>query len=195
MSWIELEAPTAAPVDLEELKGHLRVTTNNEDATIELYAKAAGQLFEIKTNRRLISRSFRLDLPAFPASADPCGIELPFAPAEEITHIKYFDTAGVLQTWDDEEYIMDLTSHFPRVTVAPNYLFPSTQTGRPNAVQVTFVAGYGDTYEDIPEGIRLGVFFLAAHAYTTRTPVVNGTMTDVPKTLQYVIDAYKLWRA
>lgn len=195
MGWVELASPASAPVDLDLLKDHLRVTSSDEDALVEVYAKAAGQLFEAKTNRRLISRSFRLDLESFPSQADPCGIELPFAPVSSVTHVRYYDTAGVLQTWSSSEYLLDATSHFPRVRVAPNYVYPAVQSERANAVQVTFVAGYGEDYEDVPEGIRLGVFFLAAHAYTTRVPVANGTMTDVPKTLQYVIDAYKLWGA
>lgn len=196
MGWVELAAPATPAVDLTELKNHLRVTSADEDSLVDLYAYAATQLFEIKTRQRLINRSFRLDLPGFPSSIDPCGIELPLTPVSAITHVKYYDTAGVLRTWTSSEYILDVTSHLPRVVVAPTYVYPSTQAeNRPNAVQVTFVAGYGTAVSSVPQGMRMGVFYLAAHAYTHRVPVANGTLTDIPKTLQYVIDAYKIWSA
>lgn len=195
MSWVELAAPSSLAINIDELKNHLRVTSNDEDSLIEMYAKAATQLFEIKTSRRLISRSVRLDLAGFPAEGDPAGIGLPFSPVSAITHIKYYDTSDELQTWNSSQYVVDLTSHFPKIVTAPHCVFPSTQFERPNAVQVTFVTGYGSTFSSVPEGIQLAVFFLAAHCYTMRTPIVNGTLSEVPKTLQYAIDAYKLWRA
>lgn len=195
MSWVELTPPASAAVDLDDLKDHLRLTSSDEDTLIDLYARAASHLFEIKTRRRLIERTFRLDLPAFPREGDPVGIDLPVAPVSAVFAVQYYDTAGSLQTWSSSEYLVDLTSHLPRVVTAPNYFFPVTQSDRPNAVQVSFTAGYGTTPSDVPEGIRWGVLFLAAHAFANRSPVVNGTMTDVPRTLQYVIDAYKIWSA
>ncbi len=195
MGWVELTAPGSAAVDVDDLKDHLRVTSSDEDTLIDFYARAATHLFEIKTRRRLISRTFRLDLPEFPREGDPVGIELPFAPISAVSAIQYVDTAGTTRTWDPSEYILDLTAHLPRITAAPNESYPSTLFDRPDAVRVSFTAGYGATHASVPEGIRWAVLLLAAHCYTTRTPVVNGTVSDVPMTLQYAIDAYKIWSA
>lgn len=192
MALIELTSPASSAVDLDELKMYLRVTTPDEDSLVEFYARAASQIFEIKTRRRLVGRSCRLDLPGFPAD----GIEIPVAPVQaDGLSIQYFDSSGTLTTWDPEGFILDQTSHLPRITTAPGSSFPSAQSGRPNAVQISFTAGYGSSPADVPEGIRWGVFYLAAHAFVHRTPVVNGTVAEVPRTLQYVIDAYRIWSA
>jgi uncharacterized phiE125 gp8 family phage protein len=192
MPWIETAAPSALAINLSDLKAHLRLTTQDEDGLLAVYAKAATQLFETNTRRALIFRTVRLELDDFPADRS---IRLPVAPVSAVSSVQYYDTAGVLTTWGDSNYIVDMTSLLARVVLAPNISYPDTQSERPNAVQVNFSAGYGATYTAVPEGIQWAVMLLAAHMFAYRMPVAGGTLADVPKTLQYAIDAYKVWEA
>jgi uncharacterized phiE125 gp8 family phage protein len=193
MPWTETAAPSALAINLEDLKSHLRVTSNDEDGLLSIYAKAAAQLFETNTRRRLISRTFRWEQPDFPT--DCHGIELPFAPVSAVSSVQYYDTAGTLTTWGASNYYLDTVSLPPRVTLRPNKTYPTVQHDRPNGVQVNFTAGYGANYQSVPEGIQWAVMLLAGHMWTTRAPVASTTMSDVPKTLGYAIDAYKIWGA
>jgi len=188
MPWTELAAPSALAVNLEDLKGNLRLTSNDEDGLLTFYAHAVTDHFERVTSQRLISRSFRVDEPDFPAWGG--GIELPIGPASAITHIKYYDTGGTLTTWDASNYVLDTSSHFPRVLLAPDKTFPTVQSGRHDGVQVTFTAGYGATYASVPKGIQWAVIVLASHCFTNRLPPEK-----VPEGLQAVIAPYKLRRA
>lgn len=194
MPWTET-LPTALAVNLEDLKDHLRVTSAEEDALVRMYAQAAAQLFEAKTRRRLINRTAVLYLEDFPMDCDDLGVELPFAPVSAISSVQYYDTAGVLTTWDSSNYLLDAARILPRLVLAPTKTFPVVQDGRPDGVQITFTAGYGASYSSIPDGVRFAVFLLAAHFFRNRSPVTGVSMAEVPLTLQFAIDAYKIWSA
>ncbi|MBX9580482.1 MAG: phage head-tail connector protein [Gemmataceae bacterium] len=196
MPWTELAPPAAPAVSLSDLKDHLRLTSNDEDGLVAFYAQAASQVFEAKTRRRLIQRQFRWEQPDFPGVEDDLGIELPFGPVQAAgLVVQYYGTAGSLQTLAGTDYYLDATRLLPRVVLLPFRTFPAVQDDRPNGVQVTFTAGYGPTYQSVPEGMRWAVMLLAAHMYTTRTPVGAAALADVPKTLGYAVDAYKIWGA
>jgi uncharacterized phiE125 gp8 family phage protein len=195
MPWTETAAPAALAINLDELKNHLRLTSNDEDGLLAVYAKAAVQLFEAKTRRRLVSRPCRWEQPDFPAARDGLGIELPVAPVSAVAAVQYYATDGTLTTWSPGDYYLDTVSLLPRVTLAPNKTYPTVQTDRPNGVQVTFTAGYGASYAAVPEGVQWAVLLLAAHMFSNRLPVAAGSTADVPKTLQYAVDAYKIWGA
>lgn len=196
MPWTELAPPPAPAVSLTELKDHLRLTANDEDGLVAFYAAAAAQLFEAKTRRRLVQRPFRWEQPDFPGAGDGLGVELPVAPVQAAgLVVQYVDAAGTLTTWGASNYLLDAVRLLPRIVPKPGVPWPAVDLDRPDGVQVTFTAGYGPTYQSVPEGMRWAVMLLAAHMFSTRTPVASATTTDVPKTLGYAVDAYKIWGA
>lgn len=196
MPLTELAAPASLAVNLQDLKNNLRLTTSDEDGLVALYAEAAVNLFEEMTSQRLISRSFRWDQRDFPMESDEEGIELPVAPVASITHVKYYDTAGVLTTWASDNYTLDSSRHFPRVHLAPSITYPTVQDDRHNGVQITFSAGYGATYASVPKGIQWAIIVLASHMFVNRTPVIVGAgASELPMHLQNAIGVYKLRRA
>lgn len=191
MGLAQLTDPGELAVDLHELKAHLRLTSSDEDATVELYVRAATSLVERNTGRALISRTYRLDESAFPCHGKP--IELPVAPLASVEGVQYYDTAGTLQTWSSSEYHVDVTSVLGKLSPRSGYVYPSVEPARPNAVQVSFTAGYGASYENVPEGLRFVVFLLAAHFFRTRTPVnIGNIVNEIPYTLRFALDAYKV---
>jgi uncharacterized phiE125 gp8 family phage protein len=194
MPWIQTAAPAALAVSLSELKAHLRLTTTDEDALLVMYANAAINYVETKTRRMLISRTFRLELKDFPTGGD---IEIPIAPLVSVQSVQYYDTSDALITWASSNYYVDATSILGRVVLTASSTYPATEDYRPNAVQVNFTAGYGTSYSDVPEGLRFIVMMLAGHFFMNRSPVIvgGGAGMEVPKTLNYAIDSYKIWSA
>lgn len=190
MPWTETAAPAASAINLADLKDHLRLTSSDEDGLLAFYADAASRLFEIKTRRVLIQRTFRLEQPDFPGILDERGIELPFAPVSAVSSVQYYETDGTLTTWGSSNYYLDTVRLLPRVVLAPDKTYPTVDDDRPNGVQVNFTAGYGATYAAVPEPMRWAVMLIAAHMFTNRT-----TGEELPKALKYVVDAYKIWGA
>ena len=73
----------------------------------------------------------------------PCGcIIVPLPPLQEIEFVKYRDSAGVLQTLDPSEYVVDAFSEPGLICHAYGKSWPVTYPEN-NAVQIRFVAGGG----------------------------------------------------
>jgi uncharacterized phiE125 gp8 family phage protein len=157
-----------------------------------VYLQAAVDLVEAKTQRALISRTFRLDLECFP---DNRSIKIPVAPLVSVATLQYYTTGGVLTTLASSNYYVDLTAILGEIQLVSGAVFPPTQLSRPNAVQVSFTAGYGASYDLVPAGLRFIVMSLAGHFYLNRAPIVvgGGAAMEVPRTLSYALDAYKIW--
>jgi uncharacterized phiE125 gp8 family phage protein len=190
MPWTQLTSPAGLAVNLADVKSHLRVTTSDEDGLLELYINAATQIVESKTRRALISRTFRLELETFQDD-----IEIPIAPLVSVQSVRYYDSNGTLTTWDSANYLVDATRLLGIVRTASGVSHPSTQLRSPNAVQVNFTAGHGATFDAVPEGLRFIVILLAGHYFLNRAPMIvgGGSAMEIPHTLSYAIDSYRIW--
>lgn len=132
-------APTAEPVSLAAAKTHLRVDHDDEDLLIAGLISVARQYVEAWTKRRLVVQTLRADLDYFPYGV----IELPVGPVRDIASVVYLDSAGDSQTLATTLWQSDLRGGLARVLwEASNQPWPTTETGRLNAVTIQFTAGY-----------------------------------------------------
>lgn len=164
-----LTHPAAEPVTAAELKKQLEIATSDtaHDTHVARLIKAARRVVERETRRALITQTWKLTGPGFPVGM--YNLWLPRPPLKTLTHVKYYDTAGVQQTWSSSEYLVITTSTPGRVDLHPDYTWPTTQASRDNAVEIQYVAGYGDTSADVPEEFRQAVQALAAYWFEVRT--------------------------
>lgn len=188
-------APAAEPLTTSEAKTHLRVDHSTEDTYIDALVKGARQQVERLTGRALVTQTWTLKVPRFPASG--YALEIPIAPLASVTSVAYVDSAGVSQTWDSGNYSVDAPAgeFARRGLIVPDYgvSWPSTQ-GHLYDVTVVFVAGYGGA-SAVPAGLVEAVRLLVAHWYDTRTPVITGSIAQsVPVSVQALLDAYRLDR-
>lgn len=186
----ETDRVLALAVD-DVLKGHIRVDGTHDDALLEAYATAAVEWYEDAADRSLITATWEARWDCFPGQQhDPRGgvswsarndrlsIHLPKSPAVSVTHVKYLDGDGTLQTLSSAAYVVDATSSPATITPAIGYSWP-TVAALPGAVRVTFTAGYGDGPEDVPQKIQQLLRLLVAHWYDpARGPVVTGTIVN-----------------
>ena len=164
-------AAAAVPVTLTEAKAHLRVDYTTDDTLITTLINVATEYAEKRLGRALISQTWALYMDEFPAEDT---IEIPFSPLQSITHIKYYDTSNVLQTWSSSNYDVDIISEPARVKQSSTGDgYPSTYD-RPNAVIITFLTGYGTASTNVPETIRAAIKLLISHFYENREMVVTG---------------------
>lgn len=193
--------PAAEPITLVEAKSNLRIDHADEDSHINILIAAARRLVERETARALITQTWQLFLDKFPtAMPDPDRrvqlIRQPLPPLQSITHIKYVDTDGVLQTWPSADYRVDNASEPARITPEFEKQWPEIRSVI-NAVEIQFVAGYGNTGSDVPEELRQAMHVLVAHWYENREAVMTD-LRELPEPVQLsfesLISNYRVWR-
>lgn len=190
MALIESTAPSIEPLTVAELKAHLRLTFSDDDAYLAMIIKVARRSIEQQTNRAFINRSFVLYLNEWRGR----NLILPIAPVQSVTHVKYYDADATLQTLSTDVYEVDALSTPSRVVLAYNQSWPTLDT-RINAIQVTFIAGYGTTAATVPEELRQAIMLLASHYYVNREDVTSapGTIYQIPKGVDFLVLPHKVW--
>jgi len=186
----QLTAPTVEPVTLEEMKAHVRVDGNDEDAYLQGLITAARLYCEKRIDRCFIDTRLEMKLDTF-----PIGIELPlplppFSPTEGRQEIEVSYLNVTLQSLTVSEAEPVITSQ-PGTFLAQRDATPAVLTPNVNgywpvtgpiraAVTIRWWAGYGDTGSTVPKPIRHAILMLAGHWYLSREAVAPGSMNTVP---------------
>lgn len=186
-SWKVTLPPAVEPLTLDDhVKPQLRLELDdhNEDADLLRRAKVARARAELYLGRSLITQTITLYLDAFPAGEL---IYLPRGPVQSVTSVKYIDAAGAQQTVPADQYQLDNVPELARLVPRLGSSWPPVYD-QLAAVEVAYVAGYGDTPDDIPEDIAQALLLLVADAYENRestvlglnvTEIKNGTALDL----------------
>ena len=132
-------APTTEPIDVNDAKAWSRVDDDQEDTLTQSQIKEAREEVEHLTERSLITQTCILYMDKFPTRE----IELRRPPVQSVSSIQYIATNGTTTTLGSSNYIVDVKSTPPRIFPAFGVAWPVTRSETPNAVIVTFVAGYG----------------------------------------------------
>lgn len=163
------DGPDVEPISQDEAKLHLRVDHSADDDLIDILIQAARETVEAHTNRSLITQTRVIKLDNFPFGV----LKLTHGPVQSLTSIDYTDSDEANQTLDSDEYWKDLDSNIPRIKAKTSW--PAT-FDKPNAVTITYVAGYGDAGTDVPAKLRQAMLLIIGHLYENRQQViVSGT--------------------
>lgn len=137
--------PTLAmPVSLADAKAHLRVGHDDEDALITRYLLAAAREIEHAAALALTRQTISLIALHDEVIALPVG---PLAPDAHVT-VNGLDTLHVITG-----------GRWPMMGFAPHLTGP---------VAITYEAGFGDTFESVPEDLQLAVMEQAAFTFDHR---------------------------
>lgn len=181
-------APTDYPVNVAELSAHLRETTGTEDKYLEALIHVATDIAEKITRRALITQTHKLYLDELPSAT----IELPFGRAQSVTHFKYYDWAtSTLTTWAATNYYVDTKSEPARLVRKQDISWPTLEA-RPSAVEIQFVAGYGNR-DAVPLAIKQAILIMCAHWYENREPVnIGSSVSVIPMTAEYLLWPFRV---
>ena len=159
---------TLSPLTQTEVEDWLRIDPEDAQASVvSMLITEAAQRFERVTGRALLTQTWRLTLPTFPAV-----IELPRPPAASVSSITYLDTAGTLQTLSASAYRL-VTDQWPgRVEEATGYSWPATDD-QLEAVKVTYTAGY-TAATSIPTEVKIALLQHVAYRFLRRGDAVAG---------------------
>lgn len=164
------------PITLTEAKAHLRVEHDSENSLIESLIKSARYWCEGFTRRSFVSQTWVLKLDDFPSNEG--NIYLPSPPLLSIINFTYIDENGDSNSLDlDTDYNVDTVSD-PGLIYLPYEVDWPTARDQQNAITITFLAGYGDTANTIPDAIKQAILLLVGHWYEHREDVVIGSIAN-----------------
>lgn len=178
--------PTSEPVTLAECKTWLRVDIADDDALLSALVTAARDAHELYCNRAYITQTWQLTLDYFPPT-----IQLWRCPVLAITSVQYVDSAGATQTLAGSKYQLDNASEPARLVPAYNEVWPTTRD-IPNAVTITFTAGYGATAADVPEIYKIAIKREVADQYENRESLVMGSIDSSPHTAHLLLMPHRI---
>ena len=168
--------PTSFGTDaLTEAKAHLRVTSSDENSLISMYINASVEFIERYCGVTLGSTTWELQLPHFPR-VDRF-IELPRGPVTNVGSLYYYDENNVSTLWASSDYQTSFSELPAKLYLEEDDVWEDTYD-RPDAVRVQYTAGYA--WADLPDRWKLPIFYMVAHQYRYRQPVVGESVTTLP---------------
>lgn len=173
-------------------------TNTTTDPNIAEILTDARTRIEDVTGRQIIEAEYRQDLPGWPCEGF---IEVPRPPCLEVCGIRYIATDGTLTSLPRSQFLvaapMGPTAPAGRIEPAYGVTWPSVRP-QANAVQVTFLAGYGASRADVPGTLKRAIKLVAGTFYEQReNDVMDGRITAMPTLSLRVrtLLAPYIWRA
>lgn len=200
-------APAAEPVTLQEAKDFLRLEDAESDALVSELVAAARRTAEAWLRRALVTQTWTLTLDAFPSErrldwwdgvregavvdTPRIAVEVPLPPLQSVTSVTTYARDDTPSVFPPTGYRVDTAGEPGRIVLGADQSWP-TGLRNANAVEVLFVAGYGDDPGDVPEPIRAGMLMLIAHLFENREAVATGPAAAVPVGVEALWSAYRI---
>jgi hypothetical protein len=200
-------APSSEPLALSDVKSYLRVSGSAEDTIISTMIEAARTVCEEFTGRALITQTITFTLDVASDTSGPLWegvrtgpdlrryrdyISLPKPKVQSVTTVKTFAEDDTATTMSADKYYVDTSRDPGRVVLRKGETWPIALRVA-NAIEVVYVAGYGNAGSDIPAPLKIGMMNHIAFMYDQR-----GDMKDyqqsmrMPPAIQSLYSSYKV---
>ena len=183
MPLILTTSPAIEPVTLDEAKAHLKVDTTDDDALIGTLISAGRAKAEWATGRAFITQGWTLAADAWP---DDGVFEIPFPPLQSVASVTAYALDDTATALDPATYQVDAVSSPARLALKAN-ASPPVNLRALNAVQIVFIAGYGNSESDVPALIREAILEIVADLYVNR-----GDTNDIPLAAMALLAPYRI---
>lgn len=145
------------PVPFEDVRRQLRMDDLvQDDDHIRMIAMAVCDDIERQYNAALITQTIVEKHSAFPAKSET-PIWVAIRPGLSVTSVAYIDSDGASQTFSSSDYDVSTTERGMYVIPKVDKDWPTDLAVRPDAVTITYQAGYGTIPTNVPAAIRLAV--------------------------------------
>lgn len=184
-NWSVVTPPSAEPVSLIEAKLHLRVDGDDDNTLIALQISAVREQVELEARRSLMTQTLAVRLAEWPTGDR---LWLPQPPLQSVTHIKYTDDDGALQTMAASDYIVYTDPEPGHVVLTASTNWPAADLQPGESIVITYVAGYGAATA-VPARYKQAMLLLLGHWYENRESVVVGAITgELPMAVRSLLD-------
>ena len=163
------EKPTANPITIQEMKGHLNLvkTETDFDSEIESFIESAVDECEGFTGLYFMKRSAQIYVDEFSMISIFYGC----GPIQSIDFIEYKGKDGSWKILDPGEYSVDLISEIPRVKITGT--FPDLIDDEFNRVRFNVVLGFSagteiEQQNAVPGRIKQAIKLRVARHFQTR---------------------------
>lgn len=129
-------------------------------------------------------------------------IEIRKSQLQSVASFEYYDEDDVLQTFSSSNYYVSNDNDFSYLTLKKNKSWPTDiNQFRPQPVEITFTAGYGDYPSDIPADLRGAILQHVARVFTNRGDCLAGNQSacscssamNLPPETMMIYNAYKIY--
>ena len=174
-------ATSALPV--QELSAHLRLghgfaDDGSEDPLLERLLREAIATVEQRTGLALVRREFELKLTEWDRNGQ---LVLPVGPVDALTSFE-LTGSGITTVLASSDWRLEPGTARQRVTAPSGGALPALRGGM--TAHLTFEAGFGAAWNDVPGDLGRAVMLLAAHGYEHR----DGGGETVPGGLLALLD-------
>lgn len=185
-------APAAEPISATTAKLHCKIDTTADDALVTTWIADARRMVELLTGRALITQTHVARYDSVPSDGAP--LLVPRAPVQSVTSVVTYNVSNVAATFAAASYLADLYSDPVRLALNDGYDWPSDLRAI-NALEVTYVAGYGLAGTAVPEPLLDAMLLLIAHRAENREPSLSSGAVpqEVPLSVQWLIGPYRVW--
>ena len=188
---------------LATAKAHLHVESTDEDTLIAGFLAAAVDSVDgpdgslARGGLALVTQQWQFATCEWPCAGEP--LSLPMKPVQSIDAVTYVDLSGTEQTLDPDTYL-EFTGRDPMLVLAPYKVWPFI-AHRPDAVRVTFTAGFGDATDeggcpDLPPRINAAILIMTADLYKNRETSVEGATSysaATSMTVKSLLASSRVW--
>jgi uncharacterized phiE125 gp8 family phage protein len=174
---VRTEPPSGDIVSLEEMIVHCRVDGDEDRDLLKAYLQAAVEHLDGYSGilgQALVEQTWKQAFGGFSGC-----MRLPVGPYLKDANVDYFDGSNQPQTLAASVFQVLTDARGPFLALKPDQSWPGSY-GRPDAVSVTYKAGFGNAAA-VPAPIRQAIRMTAATWYANRHTVkVGETVAELP---------------
>lgn len=145
---INVVAPTAEPIELQDAKRFLRIDGDSLDGDVAMLIGAARGDIEDMTGLRLVEQTVEVRADAFSDFA-----HLEVGPVVAVAEIRYLDQQGAPQVLEPARYELTGAGLDRGIFAATGATLPQMRTGR-GAIVAKLLVGYGGDGDALPQNLR-----------------------------------------
>ena len=194
---LKVVTPPATELLLSTVKSYMRVDFTDDDTLITSLIQSARERAEQYCNRAFITQT----LEAYYDKIEK-NFTLPRAPIQSVGAVKliYLNEVSTL-TQNADYYVMGNQDQWITITATTYNLPPGFSPGDDLSryhLDVTYTAGYGNSYSNVPMGIQEAIMKMVSAAYEVREDVAaytrNGiiNLAEIPNDAKSLLNAYRV---
>ncbi len=194
MRYQQITDPLTEPVTLAEVKDHLRITDESEDAYLGSLIIAARYAVESHIGLFLISREMDVYLNGWAMQKSSLWwdgimqgawvniqnregyLPLPVKPVSAVEDIYLRAADNSEKTWDRSAYYLQSGSS-PKIYKGRTISWPSLAVDG-DAIRIRLTAGFGDSWNAVPGVIRQALLQLVAYLHANRGDMPSHALSD-----------------